>query len=102
MDGNPQTPKEFDDTPGTDGEYFFNAAEDASEEDKNRCLILNYIHCRLRTNMARHVPANSAKDGTLEVMHTEEFEGAQLSVCVHYPPAAEVMETPPHIPNAFT
>jgi hypothetical protein len=24
MDGNPQTPAEFDETPGTEGEFFFN------------------------------------------------------------------------------
>lgn len=35
--------------------------------------------------MARYIPANLNVGESLEVLHTEEFHGSQINVCVHYP-----------------
>lgn len=86
LDGNPVTAAEFDKSEEGEGRYFFNAEDDASEEEKNRCMILNYIHCRLRTTMERRIPADMGLDQEYEVLHTEKFEGANLAVCVYFPP----------------
>jgi hypothetical protein len=86
MDGNPMTAAEFDDDESARGsnQYFFHPVDDASEEDKNRCMVLNYIHCRLRTFMARNVPANLGGDETFEVLHAEEFEGIHMNVGIQF------------------
>lgn len=49
MDGNAVTAAEFDRDSANDRKYFFVAGEEASEDDVTKCMVLNYIHCRLRS-----------------------------------------------------
>ncbi|KAE8446440.1 hypothetical protein EG329_012045 [Mollisiaceae sp. DMI_Dod_QoI] len=90
IDGNPQSPADFDKEPHGDDELYFQPAENASEADKQRCLILNYIHQRLRPETDRVVPSYVAgQDDKIEVYHREEFRGVSLDVCVYFPTPPE-------------
>jgi len=44
MDGNPNTPKEFDEDPHTDGEVFFKADEDATKVCTSFFLSFAHYH----------------------------------------------------------
>jgi hypothetical protein len=48
MDGNPNTPKEFDEDPHTDGEVFFKAEDDATKVCR-RSSLLSSFHDLLAT-----------------------------------------------------
>lgn len=49
MDGNAVTAAEFDKDSSNDRKYFFVAGDEASEDQITKCMVLNYIHCRLRS-----------------------------------------------------
>lgn len=89
MDGNPATALEFDGMMGKTEEFFFVPAEGATEDDKNRCIALNYIHKVLHADMARVIPAKANDDPHLEVVHVEEFQGQQIKVCVQFTEVAD-------------
>ncbi|KAN0122759.1 hypothetical protein V8E51_001085 [Hyaloscypha variabilis] len=90
MDGNPNTPKEFDEDPHTDGEVFFKAEDDATKVEKNKITILNFIHQDLHHDTARTVPALTSKDNSdIEVYHRATYNGVELDVCVYWPPREE-------------
>jgi hypothetical protein len=135
MDGNPNTPKEFDESPHTDEELFFKADDDATQvctlppsprrflfhavatigwrvaasnaqrrchaftfeqtelmmslkqADKNKVLILNFIHQELHHGTERKIPALTEKDNTnIETYHRVNYRGVDLDVCVYWPP----------------
>jgi hypothetical protein len=132
MDGNPNTPAEFDDSPHDDEELFFKADENATQVstnslsrrgdpflpfqavvwrvatfellvtrspgakeadlrrvqvDKNKVLILNFIHQELHHGTERKVPVLDAtnNNSNIELYHRTAFQGVDLDVCVYWP-----------------
>jgi hypothetical protein len=56
----------------------------ASQDDKKRVLILNYIHKKLLAVDVRTIPAD--KDANVEIYHRGKFNGTSFDVCVYWPP----------------
>jgi hypothetical protein len=56
----------------------------ASQDDKKRVSILNYIHKKLSNVAVRTIPAES--DPNVEIYHREKFKGTYFDVCVYWPP----------------
>ncbi|CZR62998.1 uncharacterized protein PAC_12895 [Phialocephala subalpina] len=92
MDGNPMTPQEFDEYEHGEEEFYFRADDDAPENLKRRCLILNYIHTRLHVDMQRTIPAMLPSKGEFEYYHRDEFQGVELDVCVWFPKKFETTD----------
>lgn len=42
LQGNPSTPAEFDEIPSNEGKPFFNPYEDATDDEKSRCLVSSF------------------------------------------------------------
>ena len=55
----------------------------ASQDDKKRVSILNYIHKKLANVAVRTIPAES--DPNVEIYHREKFKGTSFDVCVYWP-----------------
>ena len=53
------------------------------QEEKDRVLILNYIHKRLRDVNDRFVPF--LNDKKIELYHRDTFEDVDVDICVYWP-----------------
>ncbi|KAH8591320.1 hypothetical protein B0O99DRAFT_690683 [Bisporella sp. PMI_857] len=83
-DGNPETAWEFDQIAANVGKVFFKADEDATEAEKNKVIVLDWVHRVLKQNMTRTIPTDANGDEHTEVLHATAFKGLHIQVCVVY------------------